>query len=107
MHVAAHHFQEKMNMQKNTIQHVILIANCLKQAESGWLWPTEIAKRTNIHRKTVTRLIETHLANFVQEQRLEPSNIRMFKLKPNADMTSILKFLSVKEKISRAVAGRK
>ncbi len=94
-------------MKKTTIERVIRIANCLKQAENGWLWPTEIANRVGLHRRTVTRLIETHLSNFVDEQRLEPSNIRMFKLKPAADMTSILKFLSVKEKISRAVGGRK
>lgn len=94
-------------MKKNVVENVIKIANCLKQAENGWLWPTEITKRIGLHRKTVTRLLETHLANFVEEQKLEPSNIRMFKLKPNADMTSILKFLSVKEKISRAVGGRK
>ena len=94
-------------MQKNTLKNIITIANCLKQAENGWLWPTEIANRTGLHRKTVTRLIEVHLLNFVDEQKLLPSNIRMFKLKPAADMTSILKFLSVKEKISRAVGGRR
>lgn len=94
-------------MKRVAIENVIKIANCLKQSENGWLWPKEIANRTRLHRKTVTRLLETHLANFVEEQKLEPSNIRMFKLKPNADMTSILKFLSVKEKISRAVGGRK
>lgn len=93
-------------MQKNTIQHVILIANCLKQAENGWLWPTEIAKRTNIHRTTVVRLIEKYLLKFVDEQKLDPSNIRMFKLKPDADLTTILRFLSVKEKIDRVVKGR-
>lgn len=94
-------------MKKVVVENVIRIANCLKQAENGWLWPTEISNRTGLHRKTVTRLIERHLANFVEEQKLNPSNIRMFKLKPTADMTSILKFLSVKEKISRAVGGRR
>lgn len=94
-------------MKKTALERVIRIANCLKQAENGWLWPTEIANRVGLHRRTVTRLIEAHLANFVEEQRLEPSNIRMFKLRPGADMTSILKFLSVKEKIGRAMGGRK
>ncbi len=95
-----------LEVQKNTLQNVIKIANCLKQAEDGWLWPTEIAKRTGIHRTTVIRLIERHLPNFVEEQKLEPSNIRMFKLKPDASMTAVLKFLSVRERISRAVGGR-
>jgi hypothetical protein len=93
-------------MKKIVVENVIKIANCLKQAENGWLWATEIANRTGIHRTTVTRLIEQHLVNFVDEQKLEPSNIRMFKLKENADMTSILRFLSAKEKISRAIKGR-
>ena len=94
-------------MEKKMLERLIRIANCLRQAENGWLWPTEIANRVGLHRRTVTRLIETHLVNFVDEQKLEPSNIRMLKLKPTADMTSILKFLSVKEKISRAVGGRR
>ena len=93
-------------MQKNTLQNVIKIANCLKQAENAWLWPTEISNRTGIHRTTIVRLIEKYLTNFVVEEKLGPSNIRMFKLKDDASMTSILKFLSVKEKISRAIGGR-
>ena len=94
-------------MKKNVVENVIKIANCLNQAENGWLWPTEIAKRVGLHRKTVTRLIETYLVNFVDEQTLAPSNIRMFKLKDDANMTSILKFMSMKEKISQALGGRK
>lgn len=93
-------------MKKNVIENVIKIANCLKQAENGWLWPTEIANRTKIHRKTVTRLIERHLSNFVEEQKLLPSNIRMFKLKPDASLTGILRYMSVKERIGRAMGKR-
>ncbi len=94
-------------MKKVVLENVIKIANCLKQAENGWLWPTEIANRTGIHRKTVTRLIEQHLSNFVEENKLDPSNIRMFKLKDDANLTGILRFMSVKEKISKAVGNRK
>lgn len=94
-------------MKKNVVQNVVRIANCLKQAENGWLWLTEISNRTGLHRKTVTRLLETHLTKFVDEQKLEPSNIRMFKLKDDASLTAILRFMSVKEKISRAVGGRR
>lgn len=92
-------------MKRVVLENVIRIANCLKQAENRWLWPTEISNRTGLHRRTVTRLLEGQLANFVDEQKMEPSNIRMFKLKDTADMTSILKFLSVKEKIDRAMTG--
>lgn len=103
MRVAALMISEGMEVKKNVVEHVIRIANCLNQAENGWLWPTEIANRTGIHRKTVTRLIERYLVNFVEEQKLDPSNIRMFKLKPDASLTAILKFMSVREKISRAM----
>lgn len=107
MRVTAHIVPRIWNMKKVVLENVIRIANCLKQAENGWLWPTEISNRTGLHRKTVTRLIESYLSNFVDENKLEPSNIRMFKLKDGVDMTSILRFLSVKEKISRAIGGRK
>jgi hypothetical protein len=90
-------------MKKTLLENVIKIANCLKQAENGWLWPTEISNRTGLHRRTVTRLLESFLSNFIEEQKLEPSNIRMFKIKPGVDMNSILKFMSVKEKIDRAM----
>jgi hypothetical protein len=90
-------------MKKTLVENVIKIANCLKQAENGWLWPTEISNRTKLHRKTVTRLLETYLSNFIEEQKLEPSNIRMFKLKTGVDMMSILRFLSIKEKINRSL----
>jgi hypothetical protein len=91
------------NIQKNTVQNVFKIVKCLKEAENGWLWATEISKRSGIHRTTVTRLIELYLSNFVEEQKLEPSNIRMFKLKQGIEPTSILRFLSVREKINRAL----
>ena len=107
MRVAAHIVTGAQNMKKVVVENVIRIANCLKQAENGWLWPTEISNRTGLHRKTVTRLIEQYLMNFVDENKLDPSNIRMFKLKADANLTGILRFISVKEKISRAVGNRK
>jgi hypothetical protein len=104
--VIAHVENEVTRMKKIVVENVIRIANCLKQAENGWLWPTEISNRTGLHRKTVTRLLESHLANFIEEQRLDPSNIRMFKIKANVDMTAILKFISVKEKMDRVLGKR-
>jgi hypothetical protein len=92
-------------MKRVVLENVIRIANCLKQAENAWLWPTEISNRTGLSRRTVTRLLEGHLANFVEEQKLDPSNIRMFKLKDGSDMTNILKMMSVKEKIKRALGS--
>lgn len=86
-------------MRKSTLIHLIKIVKCLEQTEGSWLWPTEIAKRCDIHRTTVVRLIGSRLSNFVQEESVGPTNLRMFRLKPGIDLNGILKFLSVKEKI--------
>ncbi len=94
-------------MRKNTIENVIKIANCLNKTENGWLWPTEISKRINLHRKTITRLIEKYLSNFIEEETLRPSNIRMFKLKKGTEINSILKFMLMQEKINNAINNRK
>ena len=86
-------------MRKDTIKNVIKIVNCLKEAENGWLWIREISRRTGLHHKTVSRLIEAHLGMFVEEQSLEPFNVRMIKLKEGTDISKIYHYLSVIEKI--------
>ena len=90
-------------MRKSTLIHLIKIVKCLQQAEGGWLWPTEIGKRCNLHRQTVVRLIESRLSNFVEEESIGPTNLRMFRLKPGVNVEGIAKFLSVKEKLDNAV----
>ena len=89
-------------MRKSTLIHLIKIVKCLEEAEGGWLWPTEIAKRCDIHRTTVVRLIDSRLSNFVDEETVGPTNIRMFKLKPGVNVEGIVKYLSVKEKLDAA-----
>jgi len=88
-------------MRKDTAENVIKIVRCLKAAERGWLWVREIARRCNLHHKTVSRLIDNHLAMFVDEQTLEPFNVKMIRLKPDANIDSMLKFLAVKEKLDK------
>ena len=87
-------------MRKDTIKNVIKIVNCLKQSEEGWLWVREIARRTDLHHKTVSRLIEKHLAMFIDVQKFEPFNVEMIRLKPGTDINGIYRFLSVMEKIN-------
>jgi len=86
-------------MRADTVKNVVKIVNCLKQAEEGWLWIREISRRTNLHHKTVSRLVDKHLAMFVEVQRLEPFNVEMIRLKPGTDVNGIFRFLSVMEKI--------
>jgi len=81
------------------MRNIVKIVKCLKQAEEGWLWIREVARRTGLHHKTVSRLIDRHLSMFVEIERLEPFNVRMLRLKPGVDTNGIFKFLSVMEKI--------
>ena len=93
-------------MRKDAAENVIKIVRCLKQAEGGWLWIREISRRCNLHHKTVSRLIDKHLAMFVETQTMEPFNVHMIRLKPGTDLNGIFRFLAVKEKIENKV-GRK
>ncbi|MCS7105899.1 MAG: hypothetical protein NZ942_01100 [Candidatus Aenigmarchaeota archaeon] len=87
-------------MRKDKVQNLIKIVKCLKQSEEGWLWIREIARRTKLHHKTVSRLINTHLTMFVDIQKFEPFNVQMVRLKPGTDINGIFRFLSVMDKLS-------
>jgi len=94
-------------MRKDTAENVIKIIRCLKSAESGWLWIREISRRCNLHHKTVSRLISMHLSMFIEEQTVEPFNVRMIRLKPNTDLNGVFRFLAVKEKLDNASRASK
>lgn len=81
------------------MENIIKIVKCLKQSEEGWLWIREISRRVELHHKTVSRLISSHLTMFVEMQRFEPFNVQMIRLKPETDINNIFKYLSVMEKI--------
>jgi hypothetical protein len=87
--------------QKNTLKNIIKIVKCLEESKNDWIWLTAISKRVKLHRTTVSRLIDKHLALFVEQNTVEPFNIRMIKLKPDANLQTILRFISVKEKIRK------
>lgn len=88
-------------MRKDTVENIIKIIKCLERAEGGWLWYRECARRTGLHHKTVSRLVSKHLNMFVEEQAFEPFNVRMIRLKPDANVNNMLKFLVVKEKLDK------
>ena len=88
-------------MRKDTMENIVKIVQCLKQAEEGWLWIREISRRCKLHHKTVSRIIDMHLQMFVEEQRLDPFNIRMFRLKQDTDVNGVFKYLSVMKKINK------
>lgn len=88
-------------VQKNTLKNIIKIVKCLEEAKNDWIWLTAIAKRVKLHRTTVSRLIDKHLALFIEQNTVEPFNIRMIRLKPDANLQTILRFISLKEKIRK------
>jgi len=88
-------------VQKNTLKNIIKIVKCLEESKNDWIWLTAIAKRVKLHRTTVSRLINKHLTLFIDQTTIEPFNIRMIKLKPDASLQSILKFISIKEKVKK------
>jgi len=86
-------------VRKDVIENIIKIVKCLKEAEEGWLWITEIGRRCNLHHKTVARLIDSHLTMFTDQQMMEPFNVRMIKLKPGTDINSIFRHLTVMQRL--------
>ena len=93
-------------MRKDTAKNIIKIVRCLKQAEEGWLWIREIARRCNLHHKTVSRLINKHLLMFVDIQKFEPFNVMMVRLKPGTDIYGIFKFLDIMERLGKNKAEK-
>lgn len=88
-------------MRRDSIENLIKIVRCLSSAEEGWLWIREIGRRTGLHHKTVSRLVTSHLAMFIETQRLEPFNVQMIRLKPNSDVNGIFRYLSVMKKLEK------
>jgi len=89
-------------MRKDIAKNLVKIVNCLKQAEEGWLWYREISRRTGLHHKTVSRLIETHLQMFLDIQTMEPFNVKMVRLKPGTETNGVFRYLAVREKLENA-----
>ena len=87
-----------IKIRKDTARNLLKIINYLNE-KKDWTWIREIARKTNLHHKTVSRLISNHLQIFIEEQTLEPFRIRMIRLKPYLDIKNIYKFLALKERL--------
>ena len=95
-------------IRKDELQNVIKIVKCLEEARDTWLWYREIGRRCGLNHKTVSRLIEKYLKESVIEQEgVEPFvKIRMVRIKPNANLNNIFRYLSVKQKIENVRNSR-
>jgi hypothetical protein len=85
-------------MRRDLRENIARIVRCLQDA-GGWLWFREIARRTGLHHKTVSRLIDKHLSPFVEEQVFEALKLRMVRLKPEVYLNGVLKFIRIKERL--------
>jgi hypothetical protein len=93
-------------VRKDAAENLIKIVRCLKEAEGGWLWVREISRRTKMHHKTVSRLIDRHLGMFLDTQTMEPFNVQMIRLKPGTDINAVFRFLTVKEKLENDLESK-
>jgi hypothetical protein len=87
-----------VKIRRDTARNLLKIVNYLNE-KKDWSWIREIARKTNLHHKTVSRLITNHLQAIIEEQTLEPFKIKMVKLKPNIDIKSVYRFLTLKERL--------
>jgi hypothetical protein len=89
---------------KNTARNVIKIFRILKEAgkEEGVITVSEIAKRTGLHKWTVSRTIDLWMSNFldiVMPEELESMGMRVKLVKlSNQDMTEeqVLRSLKIR-----------
>ena len=88
-------------IRKDELESVVRIVKCLQEARDTWLWYRELARRCGLNHKTVSRLIEKYLRQAVEEQEgVAPfMKIKMVRIKPGESIRSILRYLSVKQKI--------
>jgi len=84
-------------MREDRLNNVIKVLECLKEAED-WIWLRECARRTGLHHSTISRILRD-LDLFVEQQYLEPFNVKMIRLKRDVKIEDVIRFLEIKEKV--------
>ncbi|MEM5806092.1 MAG: hypothetical protein QXM85_02755, partial [Candidatus Aenigmatarchaeota archaeon] len=77
-------------MKEKLLKKLIKVLKVIEQAGNDGTWLTDIGKKTDMHRTTVSRLIEKHLSEFVTVDVVPPFNLKLVKLKPGRDLGGIL-----------------
>ncbi|MBI2084241.1 MAG: hypothetical protein HYT70_01325 [Candidatus Aenigmarchaeota archaeon] len=88
-------------IRRDELKNVVKIVKCLQEAKDTWLWYREIGRRCRMDHKTVSRLIDKYLRQTVEVQEGVPPfmKIKMVRIKPGESIRTILRYLSVKQKI--------
>lgn len=84
------------NKRKDEMENVLKILLILKKI-SGWIWIREIARRVNLHHKTVSRLLDKYFKPFIEEQRILPFRARLIKLKEDIDIEKFVAYWKIKK----------
>lgn len=78
-------------------ENIMKVLECLIEAQD-WLWLRECARRTGLHHKTISRILN-ELTPFIEQYYLEPLNLRMFRIKLGYKAEDIIRILEIREKI--------
>lgn len=78
------------------LENVLKILIVLKKL-NGWIWIREIARRVNLHHKTVSRILDKYFRPFIEEQRILPFRARLIRLKDNIDEEKFIAFWKIKK----------
>lgn len=78
------------------LENVLKILIVLKKL-NGWIWIREIARRVNLHHKTVSRILDKYFRPFIEEQRILPFRARLVRLKDNIDEEKFIAFWKIKK----------
>jgi len=90
------HFIFMKEKRKDELENVLKILILLKKV-NGWIWIREIARRTNLHHKTVSRLLSKYFSQFIEEQKLAPFKARFIRLKEDVDPEKFIAFWKIKK----------
>ncbi|MEM5820612.1 MAG: hypothetical protein QW678_03180 [Candidatus Aenigmatarchaeota archaeon] len=90
--------EEKREEKKRSdeLENVLKILIVLKKL-NGWIWIREIARRVNLHHKTVSRILDKYFRPFIEEQRILPFRARLVRLKDNIDEEKFIAFWKIKK----------
>jgi hypothetical protein len=82
-------------MRKDELENVAKIFKVLDEA-NGWLWIREIARRTNLNHKTVSRLLNKYFLPFIEVQYL-PFRVKLVKFKEKISFKKFLNYWKIKK----------
>lgn len=86
-------------MRKDLAENIAKIYKCLAET-TDWLWIREIARRTGLNHKTVSRLLDKYFSHFIDERYMEqPFKVRLVRLRENVTLENIMTLATIRDKL--------